>query len=216
MAGSKSNYLEDKMLDHVLGGPDYTRPATLYFGLFTAEPNEAGTGTEVTGGSYARVAVTNNATNFPASSGSQKQNGTPVTFVAATADWGTIVAVGVFDASSSGNMLFRAFLGNDAGKLFTATVADVLTAPGHGFANNDIVRVLAVPGGTLPTGLSEGTTYFVISVSGDTFSLSATQGGAAINITAAGAGLVAKIQPQVINTGAQPSFAANSLTFIED
>jgi hypothetical protein len=106
MAGSKSDYLENKSLDHVLGGGDYTRPGTVYIALYTAAPTDAGGGTEVTGGSYARVAVTNNATNWPAASPGSKQNGTAFTFPQATANWGTVVAFGILDAASGGNLLY--------------------------------------------------------------------------------------------------------------
>ena len=110
MAGSKSDYLENKVLDHVLGGGDYTRPATVYIALYTVAPTDAGGGTEVTGGSYARVTVTNNATNFPAASGGAKSNGTEIAFVEATASWGTVVAFGIFDALTLGNLLYWADL----------------------------------------------------------------------------------------------------------
>jgi hypothetical protein len=110
MAGSKSNTLENALLDHVLGGGDYTRPATVYVALFTAAPSDSGGGTEVTGGSYARASVTNNGTNWPAASGGAKSNGTDITFVTASANWGTIVAMGIFDASTSGNLLYWADL----------------------------------------------------------------------------------------------------------
>lgn len=106
---SKSAYLEDEILDHVLGGADYTRPATVYIALFTTAPSEPdGTGgTEVTGNNYSRVSVTNNATNFPAASGGSKSNGNVITFPSATGgDWGTIVAFGIYDASSGGNLLY--------------------------------------------------------------------------------------------------------------
>lgn len=111
---SKSNYLENEILDHVLGGGDYARPATVYIALYTAAPSDAGGGTEVTGGSYARAAITNNATNFPAASGGSKANGTNFTFATATASWGTVVAVGVLDAVSGGNLLYWTTL--DIGK----------------------------------------------------------------------------------------------------
>lgn len=106
MAGSKSDYLEDAILDHVLGGGDYTRPGTVYVALYTAAPTDAGGGTEVSGGSYARVAVTNNATNWPAASSGTKQNGTAIQFPQATASWGTVVAFAILDASSGGNFLY--------------------------------------------------------------------------------------------------------------
>lgn len=105
MAG-KSDYLEDELLDHVLGGGDYTRPATVYVALFTAAPTDAGGGTEASGGSYARASVTNNNTNWPAASSGSKSNGTAIDFPTATGNWGTIVAFAIFDNSSGGNMLY--------------------------------------------------------------------------------------------------------------
>jgi hypothetical protein len=217
MPGSKSDFLELELLDHVLGNAAYTAPGTIHVALFTAAPTDAGGGTEVTGGSYARVAVTNNATNFPAASGGLKQNGTAITFPQATADWGTIVAFGLFDASTSGNLLYWGWLGTDDGDLFTALASsEVLTVPGHSLVLNDQVRVLAVPGATLPTGLSEGTTYFVLTVTGNTFQVSTTQGGSAVNITADGSGLIAKLTAKPVLSGDTPSFAVNALQIRED
>lgn len=108
MAGSFSDFTEQKVLDHLFGATSYSPPGTLYIALFTAAPSDSGGGTEVTGGSYARVAVTNNTTNFPNASGTSptsKSNGTTITFPTASASWGTVVAFGIFDASSSGNLI---------------------------------------------------------------------------------------------------------------
>ena len=109
MAGL-SNYLETKLLDHVFGATAYTAPATVYIALFTTLPGEAGTGgTEVSGGSYARASVTNNTTNWPnatAADPSTKKNGAAINFTTPTADWGTVVGFGIYDASSSGNLLW--------------------------------------------------------------------------------------------------------------
>ena len=105
MAGSLSDFAENEILDHLLSAATYTAPATLYLAVFTAAPTDAGGGTEVTGGSYARLAVTNDATNFPAAVAGSKSNGVALTMVTASANWGTIVAYALFDASSAGNML---------------------------------------------------------------------------------------------------------------
>lgn len=110
MPGSFSDFLELELLDHVFGAAAYTAPDTLHVALFTVAPSDTGGGTEVSGGGYARVAVTNNPTNFPAASGGAKANGTDVTFPTATASWGTVVAFGIFDASSGGNLLAWATL----------------------------------------------------------------------------------------------------------
>jgi hypothetical protein len=95
-----TNYLEDKILDHVLRNVSYTSPTTAYLGLFTAAPSDTGGGTEVSGGSYARqvLSVTTASTGITTSSAD-------VTFPQATATWGTISHVGIFDALSTGNLL---------------------------------------------------------------------------------------------------------------
>jgi hypothetical protein len=105
-----SNYLENKVLDHVLTATGYTAPAARYLALFTntsgsaAANLEAGTLTDeisTSGTAYGREAVTFAA----ASSGSSATNAT-VTFDTATANWGTITHVAVMDAATSGNVLF--------------------------------------------------------------------------------------------------------------
>lgn len=105
MAG-KSDYLENKVLDHLFGRTTYTAPATLYIALFTAPPTDAGGGTEVAGGSYARAAVTNDVANWPNAVAGSKTHANAIAFAQASAGWGTITHAGVFDALSGGNLLF--------------------------------------------------------------------------------------------------------------
>lgn len=102
----KTNYERNRTLDVRYGGSaSYTKPGTVYIGLFTSMPTVLGNdGTEVSGGSYARVAVTNNATNFPNAVAGAKSNGAAITFPQATAAWGSVVGVGIFDALSGGNL----------------------------------------------------------------------------------------------------------------
>lgn len=96
---SFSNYLENKVLLHVFGATAYTAPTTLYVALFTTDPGEAGTGTEVSGGSYARQTATFTV------SGATATNTAAVEFPTATASWGTITYAAVYDAVSGGNLL---------------------------------------------------------------------------------------------------------------
>ena len=102
MAGF-SDYLEDKVLDHVFGGSAYTAPGTLYVGLYTAAPSDSGGGTEVSGGSYARKSMA--AMTVSGTSPTEATNGAAVEFVTATGSWGTVTHVGVFDAVTTGNLL---------------------------------------------------------------------------------------------------------------
>lgn len=129
MAGSFSDYLENEILDHVFGNAAYTAPATLYVALYTVAPTDAGSGTPVSGGSYARAAVTNNATNFPAASAGAKSNGVAITFAQATASWGTVVAFAIFDDLTAGNMLgwadLSASLAVDSGDTATFAIGDL-------------------------------------------------------------------------------------------
>lgn len=114
MAGSKSADLEQKLLDFVLGGTSYTPPGTIYVALSTAAFDTSATGSaldEVTGGAYARVALTNNPTNFPGASGSNpatKTTGVDVTFPTATADWGTVFSAYLVSAATDGDVLYGA------------------------------------------------------------------------------------------------------------
>jgi hypothetical protein len=99
-----SDHLESALLNHLLRNTPYSRPATLYFALFTAAPSDSGGGTEVSGGSYARAAVTNDNAAFPQCSASgtpTKTNAVAIAFPAATASWGIITHWGVFDAGGT-------------------------------------------------------------------------------------------------------------------
>lgn len=111
-----SNYMENKILDAMFRGQSFPSIPTLYFACFTVAPTDTGGGTECTGGSYARVAVTASLANFSGSQGAgttAASNGTSGTtfnnsdiqFPSPTANWGTVVGMGVFDASTSGNLL---------------------------------------------------------------------------------------------------------------
>lgn len=105
MAGSFSNYLENALLNQIFRGTAYSFPGTLYVGLFTVAPSDAGGGTEVSGNSYARVSVTANTTNWAESTAGATSNSSAITFPQASGNWGTVVALGIFDASTSGNLL---------------------------------------------------------------------------------------------------------------
>jgi hypothetical protein len=112
-----SNFLEDALINATLRNTTYTSPATVYVSLYTSDPTDADTGTEVSGGSYARTSVT-----FDAPSNGVTQNSADVTFPTATASWGTVSHIGVHDASTSGNLLFHTALDTsktiDSGDIF--------------------------------------------------------------------------------------------------
>ena len=114
-----SNYLENALINATLRNTTYTSPATVYVSLWTSDPTDAGSGTEVStvGTSYARTAVT-----FGAPSGGASTNSAAVEFPQATASWGTIAYIGINDASTSGNLLYHTALDTsktiDTGDIF--------------------------------------------------------------------------------------------------
>ena len=96
-----SNYTETLALTWLLTNSSATRPTAWHIALFTSDPTDAGSGTEVSGTSYARQAVTFTV------SGDTASNSATVTFPAAGSNWGTIGWVGVYDNSTGGNLLFH-------------------------------------------------------------------------------------------------------------
>jgi hypothetical protein len=97
-----SNHLENALINATLRNTSYTSPAAVYAALFTTDPTDAGSGTEVSGGSYARTAIT-----FGSPSNGVTTNSADVTFPTCTAAWGTVTHMGIFDASTSGNLLYH-------------------------------------------------------------------------------------------------------------
>jgi hypothetical protein len=104
-----SNYLEDALINGTLRATTFTAPAAVYVSLHTADPTDAGTGTEVSGGSYVRQAAT-----FAAPSNGSSATSADITFPQATGNWGTIGWIGIWDAESTGNLLYHTAL--DASK----------------------------------------------------------------------------------------------------
>lgn len=119
-----SNYLEDALINATLRNTTYTSPATVYVGLYTSDPTDANTGTEVSGGSYARTAVT-----FGAPSNGVTTNSAAVEFPQATGSWGTVGWIGILDASTAGNLLYHTALDAsktiDSGDIFKIAIGSL-------------------------------------------------------------------------------------------
>ena len=112
-----SNFLENALINATLRNTTYTSVATVYVSLWTSDPTDAGSGTEVSGGSYARTSVT-----FAAPSNGVTTNNADVTFPTATGSWGTVGWIGINDAATSGNLLYHTALDTakaiDSGDIF--------------------------------------------------------------------------------------------------
>ena len=121
-----SNFLENALINATLRATTYTSVATVYVSLWTSDPTDAGSGTEVSGGSYARTAV-----SFATASGTSGNvlNDADVTFPTATASWGTVGWIGINDAATSGNLLYHTALDTaktiDSGDIFKITTGNL-------------------------------------------------------------------------------------------
>jgi len=119
-----SNFLENALINATLRNTTYTSPATVYVSLWTSNPTDAGSGTEVSGGSYARTAVT-----FGAPSDGVTTNNADVTFPTATASWGTVGWIGINDSTSGVNLLYHTALDTakaiDTGDIFKISTGNL-------------------------------------------------------------------------------------------
>lgn len=153
-----------------------------YASAHTAVPDNTGSG-EVSGGSYARTTIAWNA----AASGQATSNGAVTINIPAGT---TVYAAGWWSAATAGTFYGHGLIGNSLrgfGTVDTAGVtANAIQSAGHGLSNADRVVVYNVLGESLPAGLTEGTVYFVVGAATDTYQVSLTSGGAAVDITAQG------------------------------
>ena len=189
----------------------------LFLSLHSADPGEGGdqTTNEVAYTGYARVGVARSGAGFVVT-GNQVSPAANVDFGQCTALPATYAfwAIGTA-ASGSGKVLYRGVIGSNLGA-FTALATDVITIPGlTGVAVNDNIAFFAEPGDTLPAGITEGTVYFVRTISGNDITLSTTAGGAVVDITGPGKGRAMRITPRVMSIGDIPRIPTTT-TIVED
>jgi hypothetical protein len=119
-----SNFLENALINATLRNTTYTSVATVYVSLWTSDPTDAGSGTEVSGGSYARTAVT-----FAAPSNGVTTNSADVTFPTCTSSWGVVGWIGINDALTTGNLLYHSPLDTsktiDSGDIFKISTGNL-------------------------------------------------------------------------------------------
>lgn len=212
-----TDYVAKHQLDWTVGKTAFPTLPTMSFGLFTAVGTDAGSGfTEVTGGSYARV--TTAGADWNAASGSApstNSNANALNFPLSTAGWGDVIAWGMFDNSSGGNLLWWDFLGNDPWFPCTISLASpgIITAVGitagssPTLVNTAKVVFTSEYGGALPAALVQYTQYAVAGLSADTFNVG-------VNTATAAAAMVRQLTVQTIPINVTPSFAAGQITLL--
>lgn len=141
-------------------------------------------------------------------------NAAAITMPAATGSWGTVIAFGLYDASSSGNLENWDYLGNFNWLPATVSSASpgILTAKAHGYSAADLIIFSTEYGGTAPSFSASNFTGQLAVVSPATDSFSVTNAATAVNTSSTGSGMVRKISPQSVPSGVTASFAASALT----
>lgn len=227
---SKGNTFENELLLHIFNNADIAligdaaglqnsaAEGNLYLALHVADPGEAGSQntSPATYTGYAYAAVPRNAGGFTVS-GNQVSNTATVSFPACTGGSDTLThwSVGT-DSSGAGKILYKGALGTSVQGPFTAKVDDTITIPGHTFSVSDRCAFYPAFGSALPTGITEGTIYWVKTVASDDITISTTDGGATLNITAVGDGVAVKALTLAVSSGITPQFAAAALVITED
>ena len=207
-----SNNGETQILDEIFNAGAGTFPsADPYVALHSAAPGETGAN-EVTGGSYARQ-----QTAFGAASGNTLSNTPAITFSGMPA--GDVVGWSIWDSASSG-ACFWTGLFSVTSRVFTCDAGDItgdtLTSPAHGFANDSRIILEDVEAETIPTDFSYTTFYWVVGTATDTFQLSTSQGGGAVNVTDKGAGIARLCVITTLTAGNTFTIAAGDLDIYID
>lgn len=225
----KTNSLENAWLLHYFnnsaianvgdatGLPAAATVGSLHLSAHTAFPGEAGAQntSECAYTGYARQAVARSGAGFTVSTNSVT-NAATVAFGQKTAGADeTIFYVGIGrSASGVGTLDYICPCASDRAP-FTATAADNITVPGVSFAVNDRVAFFDVFEGDFPAGLTAGTVYWVVSVTGDVITVSTTQGGGAVDITSVGSGVAFKMAGLAVSNGVNPQIAASAMSLLE-
>lgn len=190
----------------------------LYISLHTADPGIAGdqTTSETAYTGYARVAVPRTGAGWTIVNGNVV-NAAVITFPLCTGGSSTIAFWGIgTDGTLAGKLLYSYPLVTTWFEAVAERTTDKFHAPGSAFSASDPVILTVSPGATMPVGVSAGTIYFVKTVSDtDEFTLSATVGGAALDITVDGSCLLGKITTLAVSINIGPAFAINQLSLTE-
>lgn len=199
---------------------DGSSPATqYYYALHTADPGDGGdqSTNEVSYTGYARQSAARSASGFTVS-GSQLSNAAQIQWGLCTAGSATAMFWSVGKASSgAGQILHRGVMGAALGPFVAESSNDTITIKGHGLSVDDRIAFWARPGDSLPSGITQGTVYWVKTVAdGDNITLSATQGGATLDITADGDGFAMKVSPLAISNNVNPTAAIGALVHTLD
>jgi hypothetical protein len=200
----------------LVGSSGAGSPGSLYVSLHTGDPGLTGDQTvnEASYTGYGRVAVARSAAGWTVS-GNQVSNTANVTFNPCSGGSSTVTWFGIGTAASGTGQLLYAFPLIQTYYDFVAQTSGNLFYNNSSLATTTPIQLMTNPGGSLPGGFVQGTTYYVHTVTGTNFTVSATSGGADITVTAAGSGLLGQIASLAVSSGITPQFLAGQLIIYE-
>lgn len=210
-----TDYSADNVLAYIVGKTAMPTLPTTYLALFTAVGIDAGTGfTEVSGSNYSRVATAGDWNAASGSAPSTITNGSAITFPTPSGSWGTIIAWGIYDASSGGNLLAWDYLGNFSWLPVSISSASpgVFTTKAHGYSVADTVVYSVEYGGTAPSFSQSNLTGLLAVAHAATDTFDVTNAATAVNTSSTGSGMVRKVASQSVAANVVVSFAASALT----
>lgn len=226
----KTNALETAWLDHYFTNVDIANvgdaaglqnsaaAGSLYLSLHTAYPGEAGVQntSEAAYTSYARKAVARSIAEWTVT-GDTVTTDNVNAFPACTGGSETEFFAGIGRQSAGATELdYIVPLGTELGEGTAIAAGDLITIPGlTGVAVDDRICFFAAPKGPFPSGLTAGTVYWVKTVATNDVTVSLTQGGAAVDITAAGVVMAWEMAGLAVSAGITPQFAAGALSVKE-
>ncbi len=190
-------------------------PGNYYISLHTADPSGGDqTTSEANYAGYGRIAVVRSNVGWTVST-NQVSNAATVLFAACTGGSSVITHFGIGSAlTTAGNLFYAVPLIPTYFEFTGKSSTNVITAPGHTLLVNDPVEVVSMPNGTLPSGTVTGTIYYVISVSGNDVTISATLGGGILSLSTNGAGAIGKISTLAVSNGITPQFTPGTLVLV--
>lgn len=194
-----------------------TAPITVVqIAAHTADPGAGGTQStsEAAYTGYARPTPARTTGGFTCSNGVVTLVA-DASFGACTGGSATLTHWSTGPAAGGGQIWHRGVFGSRQGPFTAIAATDAITIPGHGFAVDDRCAFYQPSGTSLPAGITEGTVYWVKTVSGNDITISTTQGGATLDITAAGDGLAYRVTPVAVSAGVTPKLAAGAIIYEE-
>jgi hypothetical protein len=210
-----TTWLADDVLGAYFDAGTPSDPANCYAGLLeTVTAGEAGTVGETAYTGYARVQLDGKFAAIAAGLGGRSITTNAAVTFGQKSDAGTdtMIALGIYDSLTGGNLMAIVYLDGGDPVPFTALNAgDVFTAVGHPFVDDDRCRLEDIGGALIPTGVTVDATYWIITTSGETFQLSLTQGGGAITLSADGGGMVMPLTPKDVTQDDTPEFASGAI-----